>query len=269
MSLGSLMSPDLITPNLMEGLIANTTNRVITKPNLFNRNNRGWIITPGVATQEVTTYRLKENLTNQVITVVSDATPTAAEVVTLLTTAFRANPILNGLFTVSGTTTLNLTARLPGADPNIYTFVDGGSTPTNTLNTSGGSIGVDSIDLPFGRCMTVDNLGNYNRLASGFSGTLEFAGVTGFTYADIETVLNRSVSGYPIDSSVNIVTDGVVCVWSDTAVDPTAAVYGVNTTGRFRSTADAAAVEITTGLVSWVEKTTAPGLTWLRINSGK
>lgn len=270
MGLGTLAPLELNTPNAIEGLIGDNYNRGITKPNIFNRASRNAVITPGVATQEATTYILKETVTNQTITVVSDANPTAAEVVTLLIAGFRANPILNGLFTVAGTTTMTITARTPGSENNVFTFVDGGSTPTNVLAvTQNASSGVTALDIPFGRCMTVDNLGNYNRVATGFSSTLEFAGVTGFTYADIETVLGRTVGGYPAEAALNIVTDGIVCVWSDTAVDPTADVYAVNATGRFRATSDAGAAQIQTGLVSWLEKTSSAGLAWLRVNSGK
>lgn len=272
MSLGSLAPYDLSTQNMIEGLIANTTKRTITKPNIFGRATRVVTITPVTTAQEITTYRLKELYTNQTITFVSDASPTAAEVVTGLSAAFRANPILNGVFNVSGTTTLVLTARQPGNDYSMFSFVDGGSTPTNTLTVAETTPASDASDLLWGRAIVVNNQGVYNRIANALSSTNEFVGITGFTYFDIENVVGRTVGGYSAEMAVNVVTDGLVCVYSDTAVDPTADVYVVHATGRFRATADSGNTSQVNGtgvLANWIEKTSAPGLTWLRINSGK
>lgn len=272
MALGSLAPYDLTTPNLIEGLIANTTHRTRTIPNVYGKTTRVVTVTPGVGTAEITVYKLKEIITNQTISVTSDVTPTAAEVVTLLLAAFRANPILNGLFTVSGTTTLVITARQAGADYSLFTFVDGGSTPTNVLTVAETTPSVDGNDIAVGRAIVVNNSGVFNRITSALSSTNEFAGVTGFTYAELENVIGRSTAGYPPEAAVNLVTDGIVAVYSDTAVDPTADVYVVHATGRFRATADSTNTSQVNGTgvtANWLERTTAAGLTWLRFNSGK
>ena len=272
MALGSLAPYDLTTPNLIEGLIYNNTNRTITKPAMLSRATRVVTITPDVTAQEITVYRLRETLTGQVVTFTSDATPTAAEVVTGLTTAFRANPILNGQFVASGTTTLVLTARQAGIDYSGFTFVDGGSTPTNTLAVAETNVANDGSDLLFGRAISVSNTGVFNRVSAALSATNEFAGVVGFTYADIENVVGRSVGGYPTEAAYNLVTDGIVAVWSDTAVNPTADVFVIHANGRFRATADSTNTSQVNGtgvIANWVERTTAAGLTWLRFNSGK
>ncbi len=270
MSLGTLKPYDLTTANKIEGLIANTSDRVITLPNVYNQATRVVTITPGVSTQEATTYRLKETTTNQTISVVSDATPTAAEVVTLLKTAFQANPILNGLFTVSGTTTLVLTARQPGTSYSPFVFIDGGSTPTNVLTVAETTAATDPTAVEFGRAIVVNNSGVYSRISSALSSTNVFAGVTGFTYADIESVLNATNTSYPARAALNVVTDGLVCVYSDTAVDPTASVYVVHATGRFRATSDSSNTsQIASTVASWIEKTTSAGLTWLSLETLK
>jgi hypothetical protein len=265
MSLGSIAPYDINPQQYYEGLIL-YADRILTVPNVSGKTARVATVTPGVADTNATTYRLYEALTRQTITFVSAATPTAAQVVTGLTAAIRANSVLNGLVTVSGTTTLILTNRVMGSAKSAQlVFSDGGSTPTNVLTVAQTATGTEAGDLMFGRAMTYSNSSsNPALITAALSSTNVFAGVTGFTLFDLEDDPNTAYA------AVNLVRKGEVVVYSDTAVDPTLPVFasfgsGVSR-GRFRATTDANASQVQVGLLSWGARTTTPGLVPLRIN---
>lgn len=275
MGLGSIAPYPLSTPNLIEGLILRSPD-TITVPNVLGSVAAVVTVTPGVGTQEITNYKLKELTTGQTLSVTSDATPTATEVVALLISAFRANPILNGVATVSGTTTLVITERQKGLAYPQLSFVDGGSTPTNTLSVANTTPVSDPSVLPFGRAMTYgSSKATPDLISAALSGSNVFAGVTGFTEADIPSLvggnnyLNSSNPGYPAYMACNLVRVGLVAVYSESAVDPTASVYtdtnaGVNQ-GRFSASSGSGLTQITNG-VSWQSKTTSAGLAVLKVN---
>ena len=269
MALGTLTPYDISTAPLIEGLILQQ-DLISTIPNITGRVTRSVVITPGAVTQEITTYRLREVNTNQTISFVSDASPTAAEVVTGLTTAFRANMILSGLGVASGTTTLITTSRQTGARSFDFDFVEGGSTPTNLLSVAAETVGADAATLGFGRGMVFNSANNNaNLISAALSTSNPFAGVTGFTQADIDYV-GQGVSGYPSEAAVNLVRRGVVAVFCATPVDPTSQVWlsfsGANR-GRFRATDSGASdnSQILAGC-GWRSRNTAAGLAVLSLN---
>lgn len=270
MAFNTLAPFDLTTPNLVEGLIL-WSDRIVTVPVAGGRTARSAVVTPGVATQEITTYRLTDSLTKQTISFVSDASPTAAEVVTGLIAAFRANPILNGMATVSGTTTMTITNRISGTDAPLFSFADGGSTPTNVI-TVATTAATDATSIPFGRCLVHTNtVARQSLIAAAFSSTNVFAGVSGFTQADLETLPGRMVAGHTDGMALNSLRMGTIAVWSDSAVDPTANVFAIHDSnsanyGRFSAASGAGKSQITTGGVGWASRTTGAGLALLRVN---
>ena len=269
MPLGLLTPPDLSTANLIEGMIL-TADEVLTTPNNSGKVTRTVTITPGVTTQEITTYRLRELTSGITVSFVSDATPTAAEVVTGLTVAIRANSIFNGMVIVSGTTTLILTSRVLGSKSYDFDFVDGASTPTNVLAVGAETEGSDAVPLLFGRGLTYSQAtSNASLIAAALSGTNVFAGITGFTQADLDYVINGSPA-YNADAAVNNLRKGRIVVHSATAVNLTSQVWlnfsGVNR-GRFRATDSGATdnSQITSG-AAWLSRTTSAGLAILSLN---
>lgn len=143
------------TPDLIEGWALNARESdIITLPNSALNTLRSATITPGVATQEVTVYRLLERATGQlIVAAASDSTPTAIEASNLIRAAIRANAVVNGLVTLNadGNGTVVVTQR-PGAYVDID-FVDGGSTPTNVV-TVVTTAATNSPVIPRGRAVT-------------------------------------------------------------------------------------------------------------------
>jgi len=270
MPLGLLTPPDLSTANLVEGMIL-TADEVLTTPNNSGKVTRTVSITLGTNTQEITTYRLRELTSGITVSFVSDATPTAAKVATGLTAAIRANSILNGMVTVSGSLPLILTSRVLGSKSYDFEFVDGGSTPTNLLFfLSPETEGSDAVPLLFGRGLTYSPAtSNASLIAAALSGTNVFAGITGFTQADLDYVINGSPA-YNADAAVNNLRKGRIVVHSATAVNPTSQVWlnfsGVNR-GRFRATDSTLTdnSQITSG-AAWLSRTTSAGLAILSLN---
>lgn len=221
-------SSPLLSPNLQEGAII-YKERAITFPNSAGDVAKVQTVTPGVATQEITVYRLIETVSNQSVTFTSDATPTAAEVVTGLTAAIRANPVLNGMVSVSGTTTLILTGRGKGTGYVNFNFADNGSTPTNTLAVVDTTAAADSANIPIGRGLVSGTDGILKLSSGALSSTNVFRGVTVMDMTDFygmgfASSLNTGLY-YPADYPGTLLEKGECCVRFGTAVDPTTALY--------------------------------------------
>jgi len=269
MPLGLLTPPDLATANLIEGMIL-TSQEVLTTPNNSGKVTRTLTVTPSISLQEITTYRLRDNTSGITVSFVTDATPTQTEIVTGLANAIRANSILNGMLIVSGTTTLILTSRVLGSKSYDFDFVDGGTTPTNVLVVGTATEGSDAVPLLFGRGLTYSQAtSNASLIAAALSSSNFFAGITGFTQADLDYVINGSPA-YNADAAVNNLRKGRIVVYSATAVNPTSQVWlnfsGVNR-GRFRATDSTLTdnSQITSG-AAWLSRTTSAGLAILSLN---
>jgi hypothetical protein len=207
-----------------------------TFPNNAGQAAQVQTITPGAADTNATTYILLEQTTGQSVTFVSGASPTAAQVVTGLKAALALNPVLSGLAVYTGTTTLIATSRQTGAGATPLSFVDGGSTPTNTLSVAATTAGTDPSVIYPGRGLVVSSTGVIS-LPSGSSFT--FAGVSGVgqtdNYSNDYPGAIDGLYGLPNNPSVGV-KRGEVAVKFLTAANPTSTIYMVysgSTAGQF------------------------------------
>jgi hypothetical protein len=257
------------TPNFIEGLITEwSKDGIITVPNNLGATARVQTLTPDATTQAVSNVRLIEDVTGQTINVVTDSTPTATKIVTLLRTAWNANSVLSGLAVASGTATLILTDRQTGINRIPFNLIDNGSdtlTPVATVTTAATGVATSS----FGRAATVNNLGQIGMISAALSGTNVLAGILANVLADIVADPYISpVSGFKANDAMPMVKKGKIVVRTLTAVDPTAQVWAIFSgadRGRFRATTAANASQVTNGL-QWANVASAGSLVELRIN---
>jgi hypothetical protein len=267
-------SPTGATPDLIEGLLMLHEHFLIdTIPNVGNSSPQALVVTPSVAVQEATMYRLTEMTTGQSIKYQSDANPSATEVVAGLIAAWNANSILNGLGTAKGTNTLEVSVR--GFVSGIrLELVDGGSTPTNQLTvTNNAAKGAER--LKFGRGLVVGEDGK-PKLPTGAidDTTLKFAGCTTINLADYVSepaFTTLEVNGYyTANQAVGRLKTGQICVKSPTPVNPTLPVFlsydvANGTQGTFRSTAAPNYSQLPMEKACWAKNNSA-GLVLLNID---
>lgn len=259
---------DLIYPDLIEGMIVRHE-RVVTVPNASGKTARVQTITPGVSTQEITTYKLKETVTGILLNVTSDSTPTAQEVSDLIRAAIIADPVLNGLVTVSGTTTVVITARQSGGQAVQFNFVDNGSGPTNVVTVAVTTAGSDGTLMPMGRALTVDSTGKPVLINAALSGSNIFAGISCFDLGD--NISHPSFAGnnyYDVLQPVSMMKKGEIAVYTASAVDPTKNVYAVYSgafQGQFAGSSVANSSQITSG-AAWKSPAPANSLAVLVLN---
>jgi hypothetical protein len=268
MAIGNIGSYPLTATPFIEGLTTFRT-RVVTIPNQTSQA-AVFTLTPGVADAGVTTYRLIEYTTGRFVQWVSGASTTAALSVAGIAAAIQADPILNGIVSVTTTvTTVVLTTRQKGSRGSTLVFADNGSTPVNQIAVANTTAYSNSLDLPFGRGMTVGVTGNPVLAAAALSATNVFTGITVFTEADQEYVLNRGIPGYANESAVNLLKQGEIAVYSLTAVDPTKPVFLSYTAdanqGRFSAVTGSGLSQITAG-AGWSKATTSAGLALLQLD---
>lgn len=252
--------------------------RVITVPNVAGTVTQSFIVTPSVTAQEITTYRLLEKTTGQMLEVVSDASPTATEVVTLLKDAWTKNAVLNGIAESSGTTTFIVKNRSAGISGIQLDLIDGGSTPTNTLSVAK-TAGKLAENVGFGLAMTKNAQGIYTLPTAALSASNLFGGVTTFNLAEQESDPNfagNSPGYYMANAAIGLLKQGQIPVLVSTAVETTSKVFisfdtANATNGQFRGTAAANYSEVIPGTncfgtVSWEKATPAGSIALLNID---
>lgn len=205
----------------LEGQIVH---QIYSKAGIFAGSavKRSQVLTPGVGTQEVTVYRLIEELTGQTVQFTSSATPTAAAVVTGLKAAIVANPILNGLVDLSGTSTLIITAKQPGKGYTQFSFKDNGSTPTNKVANTSTTLGSNGSPLAFGRILQMDPAtGLITPLSAAISGSNIFAGIMPRSFYDVQDLMEVD----PL-SAITQFLEGTIYLKTLTDINPGSTVYG-------------------------------------------
>lgn len=258
----------LVQPDLLEGTIVYNI-RTITVPNNGGAVKRSVTITPDVTNQAIATYALKEVLTGETITVVSDSTPTAVEVSNLIRAAIKNNTTLSGLFTLNqdGNGTVVATALNSGSNNPQFNFVDNGT----TVNSLAFSVtpGSDSSTIGFGKAVLTDGV-NYFQANQALSGSIVLAGVSGFDPADITfDPITYQNAGYYSKFPVNCVQKGGVAVFTSTAVDPTKPVYldySGAYAGSFRGTSAAGVASQISSGAKWYRAYPAGSIAILEVN---
>lgn len=258
-------------------LVSAPKDGIITMPSASARAAKVQTITPTVTNQAATTYSLRETITGQIVSVTSDASPTATEVCNLLRTAIRANAILNGLMTVSGTATLIATSRVAGLAGN-FSFVDNAS--GQALAVVDTTAAAENSVIPFGRLLiqTPGSSRGVEMIDADLSTSIILKGISLYTEAAITTqgIGVTTVEGYAGDTPINVLRKGRAWVYVWEAVNEASPVHVYKATsrqGQFRASSDGSDTVSLVGTagtyaggLSFAGKTTGAGLVELDIN---